>query len=202
MSAYRALLTDRTPVEFDADWSAGAGGEKTAFFSPDGHRVVLFFHRKLQNREKRIDQLQRILSQFNPTLGTNGAFWEAHFCWPEGIIDGAPDLPEPFVRLHSLATPALGVVVPAIPGNFYFRDRHGNVRLKACKWFTGEKSRKYIPIEEKGNFAGRGCWSFDFCGRSFRCHPWREARRRFLSSKRKSSHGAERCCCMRWQLAR
>lgn len=154
MTTCRAPLTDGSEIEFDTARVTGAGGEKTAFLSSDGARVVLLFNQKLRGREERIDRLNQILRHYNPTIGPNADFWRAHFCWPEGIISGTHDIPEEFLRRHGLASPALGVVVPVIPGNFYFRDRAGNTHLKSGKWFTGPKARKFVPADERGTLAG------------------------------------------------
>ncbi len=147
-------LTDRTEVEFSPHWIAGAGTEKTAFYSPDASRVVLFFKKSLSDRKERVDRLHRIIERYNPTTGKNGAFWKAHFCWPEGIIDGAAGLPDGFLQRHGLASPALGIVVPVPQGNAFFRGRDGTIRLKSIDWFTGAKTRSRMPEKERGNLAG------------------------------------------------
>ncbi len=154
MTLCKIPLTNRSEVEFNIHWVAGSGREKTGFYTPDANRVLLFFKKNLSDRAARMERLQRMIDLYNPTKGKNGNFWKSHFCWPEGIIDGAAGLPEKFLERNGLATPALGVVVPVPQGNVFFEGQDGNVRLKSIDWFIGEKTRKRMPDREKGTFAG------------------------------------------------
>jgi serine/threonine protein kinase len=152
---YTISLADGSRVTFDGDAVAGQGGEKIGFFTPDRQRVVLFFNSGLTDRAARVERLKKILGGYNLTTGKNAGFWKDHFCWPEGFIDGCPNLPREFLARNGIFDPPLGVMVPAYAANFFFRDpRTGDSRKKDGRWFTGAKSRKLLPEEEKGNFRG------------------------------------------------
>jgi hypothetical protein len=144
--------TDGTDVLFEREPIA-SGGEKVVFFTKDRQHIVAFFFGELADRLERKRRLERILGQFNPTLsGAQSAYWQRHFCWPVGIVDGDCGMSPDFLRRHAIRSPALGLVAPVYRPNFFFRDRTGNLREKKGKWFTSAKVRKLLPDEERGNF--------------------------------------------------
>jgi len=149
-----AVQTDGQPVEFE-DRPLNTGGEKVVFRTRDRAHVVGFFYGQLRDRLERVDRLNRILTKYNPTVGTKGAFWAPYFCWPVGVIDGDRRVPADFVRRHGLVYPVLGVVTPAYREPFYFRDTHGNRQEKEVRWFTGRKASAFVPEAEKGSFLTR-----------------------------------------------
>ena len=149
----RARLTDGGTVEFDPQQKAGVGAEKAVFFTPDRSQVVAFFLKPLRDRDARSQRLRALLGPRNLTRGEKGNYWADYFLWPTGLIDGAPVSTE-FLRANSLAEPALLLVAPAIPPQFFFRDRTGERRTKDGKWFTGNKARRLLPREERGDLAG------------------------------------------------
>jgi Protein kinase domain len=151
MALLKARLTDGTGVDFD-DYKIGAGGEKAVFFTQDRQNVVCFFFKSLGDRAERRRRLGKIINDFNPTRGNNGAFWKPYFCWPTGIIEGDSLLPKAFLTRNYIIDPPLGVITPAYAKNFFFTDRTGSLREKSVRWFTGEKARKLLPLEERGNF--------------------------------------------------
>src|ERR1700732_1777058 len=104
MALLRARLNDGTEVEFD-DYQIGAGGEKAVFFTQDKQHVVCFFFKSLGDREERRRRLGKIIDVFNPTRGTNGAFWKPYFCWPTGIIEGGSALPKAFLTRNHIIEP-------------------------------------------------------------------------------------------------
>ena len=157
---YTVKLADDSLVAFSSELLAGQGGEKVGFFTVNRRWVVLFFNTGLTDRPARLERLGRIMGSYNLTSGRNADFWRDHFCWPEGYFDGCPGLPREFLARYGIYDPPIGVVVPAYPENYFFRDvRTGESRKKDGRWFTGAKSRKLLPPEEKGNFLGyfRAC---------------------------------------------
>jgi len=146
----RAKLTDGSTVEFDSEPLA-SGGEKIVFFTKDKKHVVAFFYGHVNDPGERRRRLEKILGPYNPTIGGAQAdYWRKHFCWPVGIIDNDLTLPADFIKRHNIFRPVLGVVAPAYRSNFFFKDRTGNTREKKGRWFTGVKSRKLVPEEERG----------------------------------------------------
>lgn len=150
----RARLLDGGSIEFDPKQKAGVGGEKAVFFTPDRSQVVAFFLHPLADRDARGQRLRALLGPRNLTQGAKGNYWADYFMWPTGMIDNDPDLSMDFLRANSLARPALGLVAKVIPPQFFFRDRTGELRTKDGKWFTGNKARRLLPPEERGDLAG------------------------------------------------
>jgi len=141
----KEIVFEREPIT--------AGGEKVVFFTRDHKQVVGFFYGKLDDPRERRNRLERIVNDYNPTLeGSQAEYWKKHFCWPVDIVQGERGIPPEFIQRHHLIRPMLGVVCPAYRPNFFFRDRTGNIREKKGRWFTGEKSRKLLPADEKGDF--------------------------------------------------
>jgi serine/threonine protein kinase len=146
----RTRLTDGSTVEFDSEPLA-SGGEKIVFFTKDKQHVVAFFFGYVNDPGERRRRLEKILGAYNPTIGGAQAdYWRKHFCWPVGIIDNDTALPADFIKRHNIFRPVLGVVVPVYRSNFFFKDRTGNTREKKGRWFTGVKSRKLVPEDERG----------------------------------------------------
>jgi Protein kinase domain len=133
----------------------GSGAEKTAFLTTDGREVVAFFFGTLRDRAARVERLQRIVSSYDPTRGAGGSYWRDAFCWPTGIVDGAHAIPLDFARAHSLAVPALGVVMPVYRSAFFMHDRFGNRVEKEVRWFTGRKAGALVVDAEKGSLLTR-----------------------------------------------
>jgi Protein kinase domain len=132
-----------------------SGAEKIAFLTADGREVVAFYYGALRDRTERVDRLRRIVSSYDPTRGTNGEYWRGAFCWPTGIVDGVRSVPLEFARAHSLAQPALGVVMPVYRDAFFMRDRFGNRVEKEVRWFTGRKAGALVLDAEKGSLLTR-----------------------------------------------
>ncbi len=153
-ASLRVRLTDGSAIDFDPRDPAGTGAEKTAFFTPDRSRVVLFFLAPLTDREARGQRLRALLGPRNLTLGPRGAYWADYFLWPTGMIDGDPALSKEFLRAYRLVDPPMGLVANSYPPEFFFRDRTGHQRVKDGKWFTGNKARRMLPPEERGDLAG------------------------------------------------
>ena len=153
-ASLRVRLTDGSAIDFDPREPAGTGAEKTAFFTPDRSRVVLFFLAPLTDRDARSQRLRALLGPRNLTLGARGAYWADFFLWPTAMIDGDPALSKEFLRANRLEDPPLGLVANSYPPEFFFRDKTGHQRVKDGKWFTGNKARRMLPPEERGDLAG------------------------------------------------
>ncbi len=132
-----------------------SGAEKVAFLTTDGREVVAFYFGELRDRAVRVERLQRIVSSYDPTRGAGGAYWRDAFCWPTGIVDGIRAVPSEFARAHSLALPALGVVMPVYRDVFFMKDRFGNRVEKEVRWFTGRKAGALVVDAEKGSLLTR-----------------------------------------------
>lgn len=149
-----ATLTDGRTLQFE-DQPLNFGAEKMVFFSRDRRQVIGFFHGQLRDRLERVDRLNKILTKYNPTTDRHGGYWSPYFCWPTGIIDGDPRIPQEFLRAHGLVSPVLGVTAPVYRPAFFFHDRFGNRQEKEVKWFTGRKASAFVPEQERGNFLTR-----------------------------------------------
>lgn len=137
-------------IEFD-DQPVGSGGEKTAFFTRDRQEVLCFYSANLADRIERRHRLEKITSSYNPSSGSAGEYWKTHFCWPTDVVDGH-GVPRTFLATHGLLDPCLAVVAPTYRQNFFFTDTSGNRREKNGKWFTSEKPRRLLPMDERGTF--------------------------------------------------
>jgi len=143
----RTLLLEDEPV--------GTGAEKRVFLTRDRQFAVGFYYGSLSDRRERVDRLTRILTNYNPTLATNGAYWTPYFCWPVGMADGPNAVPQAFAQRQQLVWPPLAVVTPTYRGNFYFADRFGTKQEKEVRWFTGGKASKFVPQAETGSLLTR-----------------------------------------------
>jgi hypothetical protein len=153
MNPYSITMVDGRRVQFHPE-PIGEGAEKVAFFTTDRKQVLCFFMAGLKDRQLRRARLDRILARYNPTTGPQGAYWETHFRWPTGLLDGGRDLPAEFLRRYRLQDPPLATLAPIYPQNFFFVDRTGSKREKNGKWFTSPKCRVVLPPNERGNFLG------------------------------------------------
>lgn len=129
----RAILADGSTIEYYPD-PIGEGGEKVAYFAKDLQSVVCLYKFPDAGRRTRLDE---ILGSFNPTLSgqKHCDYWRTLFCWPTGII----------------TRPALGVVAPAYPSNFYFPRSYPNAffagQEKQGAWFVKSKSRAMLKAQ-------------------------------------------------------
>lgn len=154
MGAVTVRLTDGRVLQIE-DEPVGTGAEKRVFLTRDRQYAVGFYYGQLSDRRERVDRLTRILTNYNPTLATNGAYWSPYFCWPIGMVDGANAIPQEFARRHQLVWPALAVVTPTYKPNFYFIDRFGQRQEKEVRWFSGGKASKFVPQQEVGTLLTR-----------------------------------------------
>jgi hypothetical protein len=152
MSLLKTRCTDGRIIEFDASSPIGQGGEKIVFFLRDRKEVVCFFFADLTDRQERRRRLEKIIHEYNPTIGKHGEYWKQHFCWPTHLIDGDTSLPSSFLQKHRIISPPLGVVTPAYRETFFFKNKSGTIVEGNGKWFTSEKCRNLVPTEYQGNF--------------------------------------------------
>lgn len=154
MGVVTVRLTDGRVLQID-DEPVGTGAEKRVFLTRDRQYAVGFYYGHLSDRRERVDRLTRILTNYNPTLATNGAYWSPYFCWPIGMVDGANAISQEFARRQQLVWPALAVVTPTYKSNFYFTDRFGQRQEKEVRWFSGGKASKFVPQAEVGTLLTR-----------------------------------------------
>ncbi len=154
MGTVSCRLTDGRVLQLE-DEPVGTGAEKRVFLTRDRQYAVGFYYGSLSDRRERVDRLTRILTNYNPTLAANGAYWAPYYSWPVGMVDGEHAVPIDFVRKQQLVWPPLGVVTPTYRANFYFADRFGTKQEKEVRWFTGGKASKFVPQAETGSLLTR-----------------------------------------------
>lgn len=154
MGSVSCRLTDGRVLQLE-DEPVGTGAEKRVFLTRDRQYAVGFYYGSLSDRRERVDRLTRILTNYNPTLAANGAYWTPYYSWPVGMVDGEHAVPTDFVRRQQLVWPPLGVVTPTYRSNFYFADRFGTKQEKEVRWFTGGKASKFVPQAETGSLLTR-----------------------------------------------
>lgn len=147
-------LTDGRVLQIEQE-PVGTGAEKRVFLTRDRTYAVGFYYGRLADRRERVDRLTRILTNYNPTLATNGAYWAPSFCWPVGVADGEGAVSRDFAQRHGLVWPPLAVVTPTYRANFYFTDRFGARQEKETRWFTGGKASRLVPPAETGTLLTR-----------------------------------------------
>ncbi len=154
MAVVSVRLTDGRVLQID-DEPVGTGAEKRVFLTRDRHFAVCFYYGHLADRRERVDRLTRILTNYNPTLAANGAYWLNSYCWPVGMADGTNAAPLDFAKRQGLVWPPLAVITPTYRNNFYFTDRFGTRQEKEVRWFTGGKASRLVPATETGSLLSR-----------------------------------------------
>lgn len=154
MGTVPCRLIDGSVLQLE-DEPVGTGAEKRVFLTRDRQFAVGFYYGTLSDRRERVDRLTRILTTYNPTLASNGAWWAPYFCWPVGMVNGDQAIPAAFARRQQLVTPPLAVVTSAYRPNFFFADRFGSRQEKEVRWFTGGKASKFVPQAEVGTLLTR-----------------------------------------------
>jgi hypothetical protein len=154
MATVPCRLTDGRVLQLESE-PVGTGAEKRVFLTRDRQYAVGFYYGSLSDRRERVDRLTRILTNYNPTLASNGAYWTPYFCWPVGMADGVHAVPAAFAQQQQLVWPPLAVVTPTYRPNFYFGDRFGTRQEKEVRWFTGGKASKFVPQAETGTLLTR-----------------------------------------------
>ncbi len=133
----RLTALDGTPVEF-VDEVIGSGAMKDVYFSPDKSYVVGFY-RDRQDANAR-DRLDNIVGRYRKSIfeQEGGDYWKSLYCWPEKLVEW---------------NGLLGVVCPAYPAHFFFKDGMFKGKEKDGKWFASAKLRnKFLKREQKGTW--------------------------------------------------
>lgn len=131
----RAL--DGSTIEFE-DKIIGSGAMKDVYFSPDRSYVVCFYRNKLDANA--LDRLNNIVGTYRNKIFVSGfeEYWSKLLCWPTKIVDW---------------NGKTGIVCPAYPENYYFKDGMYKGQEKEGKWFASAKLRnKFLQPKEKGNW--------------------------------------------------
>ena len=79
MGTVTCRLTDGRTLQLE-DEPVGTGAEKRVFLTRDRQFAVGFYYGALSDRRERMDRLTRILTNYNPALANNGAYWAPYFC--------------------------------------------------------------------------------------------------------------------------
>ncbi|OQY54608.1 MAG: serine/threonine protein kinase [Candidatus Parabeggiatoa sp. nov. 2] len=113
----------------------GEGTMKQVYFSKDKEFVLCFYKNLRKTDINRLRRLQKILTEFNPTLqnNKNANYWNERFCWPTSIIK----------------SPTLGIMTPVYPKNYFFASGRWQGKEKKSRWFISPKLRQYLPKEEQ-----------------------------------------------------
>lgn len=123
------------------------GGMKRVYFSLDKSKVVAFFKDPKWAQANRI-RLEKVVDQYNPTkLGqTHASFYRELYCWPTDIVTH-PQF-------------GLGLLLPAYPQEFFFKEGGLAGKEKDGAWFNGidpttRRSLRYsfVHSSERGNLA-------------------------------------------------
>jgi hypothetical protein len=141
MKLRSAKLADGSSVPYVEVPNPPTGAMKRTYFTPDGSRVVQFFHDHSAGKDPlRRKRLEAVVGKYNPTTDpVTGAYWQELFCWPVAVV----------------VEPSLGVVCPAYPKHFFF-DKHpvpgetGSVEKKG-RWFFRPPLRKLLGVKDRGD---------------------------------------------------
>jgi hypothetical protein len=121
-----------------ADEPVGTGAEKRVFLTRDRQYAIGFYYGHLSDRRERLDRLTRILTNYNPTLANNGAYWMPYFCWPVGMADGTGAIAREFAARHQLVA-ARGRRRPIAQLLLHRPARHATG--KEVRWFSRTAAR-------------------------------------------------------------
>ncbi len=152
MGLAEATLTDGRKLSYVIKDNPPRGGMKHTYFAPDKSYVVQFFNNPEIARDPNIHKrLEAIIGKYNPTLseaagGARGnseamaRYFSNSFCWPTAIV----------------REPEFGIVCPAYPANFFFRQDASEVlelwgKDKRSNWFTS-RNRRFLQPKELGDF--------------------------------------------------
>lgn len=131
-----ATLADGTTIEYLPDMIA-EGAMKQVYFTADKSSVVCFYKDDSAGSDsKRLERLEKILNQFNPTIGNHGDIFKHLFCWPTAIV----------------VKPQLGIVTPTYPANYFFTTGRLKGKEKESTWFVRLKPRSILPETERGTW--------------------------------------------------
>ncbi|MDZ8236586.1 MAG: serine/threonine-protein kinase [Nostoc sp. ChiQUE01a] len=132
----KATLADGNIIEYLPEM-IGEGAMKQVYFTADKKSVICFYkdHQADSDINRRL-RLEKILSSFNPTIAKNGDYFQNLFCWPTGIV------------VH----PHLGIITPAYPAEYLFKEGNLVGKEKESTWFVEPKPRASLPTRERGSW--------------------------------------------------
>jgi serine/threonine protein kinase len=131
---YIATLADGRTIEYLPE-IIGEGAMKQVYFTKDKQSVIcLYKDQSLGQEPNRLQRLEAILGKYNPT--TSNPYFNNLFCWVTGIV----------------IQPSLGVMTPAYPANFLFKEGIWTGKEKESTWFVRPKPRSLLPESEKGEW--------------------------------------------------
>lgn len=131
----QAVLADGKIVNFYPT-PIGEGGMKLVYLTEDRQSVICFYKDiSLSTDANRRERLERILHSYNPTLGTNGDYFQNLFCWQNAIVE----------------KPTLGILTPVYSDRFKFQTGKLVGQEKQSTWFIRTKLRQLLPKQELGN---------------------------------------------------
>ncbi|ODH01467.1 serine/threonine protein kinase [Nostoc sp. KVJ20] len=132
----KATLIDNSTIEYLPDM-IGEGAMKQVYFTADKKSVICFYKgNQIDYDTNRLLRLKRILGNYNPTTSTNGDYFQNLFCWPTGIV----------------VKPHLGIITPAYPDEFKFKQGNFAGKEKESTWFISSKLRAILPAAEQGSW--------------------------------------------------
>ena len=136
MSREIATLSDGTTIRYIPE-VIGEGAEKLVYFTDDRSSVVCLYKKPGDDATMRRRRLEKILGEFNPTIGDRSAsYWKELFCWPIGIVE----------------KPSLGILCRAYPKNYFFSSGPLKGKEKQGLWYFGKKASRQLDPSEKGTW--------------------------------------------------
>jgi len=136
MSISIATLSDGRSVRYIPE-IIGQGAEKRFYYTEDKSSVIGLYLEPNKDAIMRRKRLDNILGKFNPTIGDkNASYWKNLFCWPTGIVE----------------KPSIGILCPAYPSNYKFKNGALKGREKQGLWYFGDKCPKLVDPSEKGEW--------------------------------------------------
>jgi len=143
-----AQLRGGGSIDFEVSNPAGEGGMKEVFFEKGRRRVVAFFKKGCVDAVRE-ERLAKVIGDFNPTLPgkPNADYWRELFCWPTDLVE----------HRHR----GLGIVLPAYPDLFFFREGFLRGKEKSGGWFNNHDRRTgrafrhvHVHASERGDLRG------------------------------------------------
>lgn len=144
----RANIRGGGTIEFEVSNPAGVGGMKSVYFEKGRGRVVAFFHDKSHDQQRE-ERLQAVIGTYNPTLTgrAHAEYWRELLCWPTHIVD------------HDKL--GIGIVLPAYPESFFFREGNLRGQEKSGGWFNNRDRKSgrafrhvHVHASERGDLRG------------------------------------------------
>lgn len=131
----KATLANGKTIEYFTD-KIGEGAMKEVYVTKDKSSVICFYKNQNGNSNKnRLQRLEKIIGNYNPTVGKNGDYFKQLLCWPTDIV----------------IKPRLGIITPIYPTNYFFSSGDLAGKEKESTWFVRPKLRSRLPELERGS---------------------------------------------------